>query len=145
MLNVQIEFLIVLGLSRNCILGVDLLEKFKSSGDLHNKRITFAGIEGRPSWKLINENGKDVEDKSQEEIVREHYNTTQEALQTKDANAVTVKEDMREGEREGEVYHDKQTKNEDKIEKERKTQRRKRGRKRRASSNSQGPRTREKI
>ena len=52
---IQVVFLVVPKLSRPCIIGIDLLDEFKSHIDLDSKTISFPHLEGRPSIKIRNE------------------------------------------------------------------------------------------
>ena len=51
----QVVFLVVPKLSRPCIIGIDLLDKFRSQIDLDSKTISFPLLEGRPSISIMNE------------------------------------------------------------------------------------------
>lgn len=55
----MIKFLIVHGVSRSCIIGVDKLEKLKSSIDFNRREIILSGLEGNPSLKIISQD-KDI-------------------------------------------------------------------------------------
>ena len=55
--TIQVVFLVVPKLSRPCIIGIDLLDEFKSHIDLDNKIISFSHLEGKPSIRIINEEG----------------------------------------------------------------------------------------
>ena len=55
--TIQVVFLVVPKLSRPRIIGIDLLDEFKSHIDLDNKIISFPHLEGKPSIKIINEEG----------------------------------------------------------------------------------------
>ena len=52
---IQVVFLVVAKLSRPCIIGIDLLDEFRSQIDLDSKTISFPLLEGRPSIRIINE------------------------------------------------------------------------------------------
>ena len=51
----QVVFLVVPKLSRQCIIGIDLLDELKSKIDLESKIISFPHLEGSPSLKIVNE------------------------------------------------------------------------------------------
>ena len=81
----QVVLLVVPKLSRPCIIGIDLLDEFRSHIDLDSKTISFPHLEGRPSIKIRNEEttlspregtGKinsiqDIQVEENKEIVRE--------------------------------------------------------------------------
>ena len=52
---IQVVFLVVPKLSRPCIIGIDLLDEFRSQIDLDNKIISFPLLEGKPSIRIMNE------------------------------------------------------------------------------------------
>ena len=52
---IQVVFLVVPKLSRPCIIGIDLLDEFRSQIDLDSKTISFPLLEGRPSIRIMNE------------------------------------------------------------------------------------------
>ena len=52
---IQVVFLVVPKLSRPCIIGIDLLDEFKSNIDLNNKTISFPHLQGKPSIRIVNE------------------------------------------------------------------------------------------
>ena len=52
---IQVVFLVVPKLSRPCIIGIDLLDEFKSCIDLDSKTISFTHLEGKPSIRIVNE------------------------------------------------------------------------------------------
>ena len=52
---IQVVFLIVPKLSRPCIIGIDLLDEFRSHIDLDSKIISFPHLEGKPSIRIVNE------------------------------------------------------------------------------------------
>ena len=52
---IQVVFSVVPKLSRPCIIGIDLLNEFRSHIDLDSKTISFPHLEGRPSIKIRNE------------------------------------------------------------------------------------------
>ena len=52
---IQLVFLVVPKLSRPCIIGINLLDEFKSCIDLDSKTISFTHLEGKPYIRIINE------------------------------------------------------------------------------------------
>ena len=52
---IQVVFLVVPKLSRPCIIGIDLLDEFRSHIDEYSKTISFPHLEGKPSIRLVNE------------------------------------------------------------------------------------------
>lgn len=64
---VQTVFMIVPGLSRTCIIGMDLLEKMKTVIDLSQHKLTFQNLEGNPSIKLYKDE-ETLENKENNEI-----------------------------------------------------------------------------
>ena len=65
---IQVVFLVVLKLSRPCIIGIDLLDEFKSNIDLNNKTISFPHLEGKPSIRIVNEEVSGTFEKVTQEI-----------------------------------------------------------------------------
>ena len=47
--------MVVPKLSRPCIIGIDLLDEFRSHIDLDSKTISFPHLEGKPSIRIVNE------------------------------------------------------------------------------------------
>ena len=52
---IQVVFLLVLKLSRSCIIGIDLIDEFRSHIELDSKTISFPYLEGKPLIRIINE------------------------------------------------------------------------------------------
>ena len=65
---IQVVFLVVPKLSRSCIIGIDLLDEFKSNIDLDNKTISFPHLEGKPSIRIVNEEVSGTFEKVTQEI-----------------------------------------------------------------------------
>lgn len=52
---IPIKFLIVSGLTRPCLIGIDVLEVLKSYINLDKGEITFHGLKGKPTIKIMSE------------------------------------------------------------------------------------------
>ena len=70
---IQVTFLVVPKLSRPCIIGIELLDEFRSHINLDSKTISFPHLEGKPSIRIINEEAR---------IPSEEKKQTMNAIQT---------------------------------------------------------------
>lgn len=53
----QLIFVVVLGLSRSCIIGINVLDELRPNIDLDNKTLTFPYLEGQPSIGIFKNKG----------------------------------------------------------------------------------------
>ena len=58
---IQVIFLVVPKLSRPCIIGIVLLDEFRSHIDLDSKTISFPHLEGKPSIRIVNETQSSIQ------------------------------------------------------------------------------------
>lgn len=70
------KFLIVPGLSRSCIIWINILGNLKSSNNFCNRKIVSKGLEGRPSLKII------IEDEDITQIIQEDSSTKKRRKRT---------------------------------------------------------------